>query len=173
MSDPSRVTARSLVHGGPAGASYDSYSMNCKTGALIAAGETPSNACVISLDTLPINGLSFLQGEVPLGPKVALNQKGIQLVVGGPTGARIELTSTGLTLAFGPEGSGASIALTASGITLKMGPTNQIELSNTKMTLDALQLALQAVTAMQVQAVELTETVTGPVSRTGGVTTMT
>jgi len=173
MSERSRVTARNVIHGGPSATSYESYSVHCKTGALIAAGEQSSDTCIISLDTLPINGLSLLQGGTPLGPKVALNQKGIQLAVGGPTGARIELTSTGLTLAFGPEGTGPSIGLTASGITLKMGATNQIELSNTKISVDALQMALQAVTSMQVQAVELTETVSGPVSRTGAVTTLT
>jgi hypothetical protein len=156
---------------GPATAIYDAYSLNCTNGATLGAGATPANQCVLSLDPTPTNGMTLSQGLPVVGPTISLSATGIKLAVGGPVGASIELTPTGITISFGPPGVGSSIALDATGVTIKAGPMNQVQVAQQGLTMQALKVALQSVTQLQVQALQLTETAT-VVSRTGGTTTM-
>jgi hypothetical protein len=172
LSAPLEPVGKTDFYPGPVMIGYDILNLNCTNGAVIGVGALPVNSSVICMDVLPMNGLTLSHGVPVVGPKLSLNASGMALSVGGPLGARIELSPTGLTLAFGPPGLGASVVLDATGVTLKFGPTNQVQLGPQGVTVQGLQVGLQALTSLQVQALQLTETVAGPVARTGAATTM-
>lgn len=165
-------SGRNDLETGPVMASYETYSLNTEGGVIMAAGSTDPTQCILSLDPLPVNGITLMQGMQPLGPVISMTSTGIKIAIGGPVGASIELSAKGLKLAFGPPVGGSSISMDAMGITLKAGLTNQVQLGQQGLNMQSIKVAIQALAAMQVQAMQLTETIAGPVSRTGGITTM-
>lgn len=153
------------------GLRYGACSLTTLDGLILGTGDEPSGECVIGMDPLPIIGMKIRQGRDPLSGTITLNSLGMTLAFGGPTGAKIELSATGLTLSFGPAGAGPSIVLDARGITLKTGASNSIQVGQQGLSLEGLQVDLQALTDLKVKALQLSETAT-KVSRVGATTTM-
>lgn len=168
--DDPDIGATHDINSSPIIKNFASYTQMTLAGTVLSAGMLATEA-KMSLDPLPVNGLTLSQGLPPMGPTIALTATGITIQFGGPVGAKIELSPTGITLSFGPPGAGSSIKLDALGVTLQAGPLNKLALLQAGLDVTSAKIGLTSPGSYQLVCSDLSETA-GKVTRVGGMTTM-